>query len=129
MREAAAFGEQQVALSIEHGLTCWRVWGEFMVGLAAAHEGRVADGTAAMRAATQTMQQLGTVVGTTSWLYLLAEVELVAGRIDAARGHDLLAPIRARFCDGVTTADLRQADALLARWQATRAGPGGPVSP
>ena len=205
VREAAAFGEQQVALSVEHGLTYWRVWGEFMVGLAAAHEGRVAEGTAAMRAATQTMRRLGTVVGTTSWLYLLAEVELSAGRIDAARaalsgstdlivcasrarnaaetarvegelalaedgatggragaeqafaaalqiaraqgahslelraamrlarlweadgeaarGHDLLAPVRARFSEGVDTADLRQADVLLARWRATGARP------
>ena len=206
VREAADFGARQVALSVEHGLTYWRVWGEFMVGLGAAHEGRVAEGTAAMRAATQTMQRLGTVVGTTSWLYLLAEVELSAGRVDAARaalagssdliacgsrarnaaetarvegelalaedgaaasraraeqafatalkiardqgasslelraamrlarlwnadgnaarGHDLLAPIRACFSEGVDTADLRQADALLARWQAPGARPG-----
>ena len=200
VREAAGYGQQQVALSVEHGLTYWRVWGEFMVGLAAAHEGRLDEGAAAMREATRTMQRLGTVVGTTSWLYLLAEVELAAGHVDAARaalagssdliacasrarnaaetarvegelalaedgiaagrlraeaafaaalqiaraqdarslelraatrlarlweaggdaarGHALLAPIRARFSEGFDTADLRQADGLLARLQA-----------
>ncbi len=83
--EAARLGEQQRALSIEHGLVYWRVWGEFMLGLTAATQGRVDAGVAAMSTASETMRSLGTVVGTTSWMYLRAEIELAAGRPGRAR--------------------------------------------
>ncbi len=94
--EAAALGRRQCALSAEHGLTYWQVWGEFMVGLVEARQGHLETGMAAMRAAIETMQGLGSVVGTTSWLYLLAESELAMGRPDLARAtlagsSDLLA--------------------------------------
>ena len=83
--EAAGLGRRLCALSIEHGLAYWRVWGEFLVGLAGTEQGDVDAGKEAMRAATEAMLAMGTAVGITSWMYLLAEAELASGRPEAAR--------------------------------------------
>ncbi|MEO8311193.1 MAG: AAA family ATPase [Caldimonas sp.] len=82
---AAAFAEQQHALSVEHGLPYWRAWSDFILGVGAASAGRLDEGLARIRAAVDAVQKMGTVVGTTSWLYVLAEIEIAAGRPAQAR--------------------------------------------
>ena len=83
--EAMAHAAEQCRLGAEHDLPYWIVWGRFLIDYLGAVEGDPRIGAAAMRAGIEAMRRLGTMVGITSWMYLLAEVELLAGRPDEAR--------------------------------------------
>ncbi len=79
-----SLANEQCRLGIEHDLPYWVVWGRFLLDLEEATTGDAGRGAAAMRDGIEEMRRLGTMVGITSWMYLLAEVELRAGRPERA---------------------------------------------
>jgi hypothetical protein len=82
---ACALATEQCRLGNEHDLPYWVIWGRFLLSHADAMAADPVRGATAMREGIAAMRGLGTMVGITSWLYLLAEVELAAGRPAAAR--------------------------------------------
>ena len=82
--QALALAQQQMTLSVEHGLPYWRVWSEFAQGLVACRMGNSESGLLAMANAIAAFGAMGAEVGVAHFQCLYAQACMADGQRAAA---------------------------------------------
>ncbi len=120
---ALDLAQQQMALSVEHGLPFWRIWSEFSQGLITSRSGEHGQGIDAMASAIAAFAAMGAELGVTDFLCLYAQACLQAGLLDRAqRALDDAQAMAARNGNAYVAAEVHRVMGELSLAQVTTPG-------